>query len=1214
MKRLKTKILTVLIAVTLLFTSTSFQTLVAAAKTTKKVNVTNVTITKPTNKTLVLVKGKTYTLKTSVTPSNATNKKLEFTSSNQEVVSVSTKGKLKAIKNGSATISVKTTDGSKKVATLTVSVGVPVTKVKLNKTVITVEAESQAQLKVTVSPSKATVKTVKWTSSDSEIATVDSNGIVTANAEGRAKIIAIATDGSNKKDSCIIVVTEIKPTAITLSLASQTLKEKETFSLEAQIMPLNTKDKSVTWSSDNEAVATVDSNGKVEAIAEGKASITVTANGNDSVKATCQVTVTKAPIVIIGGGSTTGGSNTGGSTVEEPTAEVPTDEYDLVWSDDFTGTSLDMSMWNMEIHDPGWVNSELQAYTSSPDNIYVENGNLVIRALETVSGEAVSYSSGKVTTQNKEQFKYGKFEIKAKIPSGQGLWPAIWMMSDENLYGQWPKCGEIDIMEILGHEPNKLYSTVHYGAPHTEKQGTYLLENGTFADDYHVYSVEWEPSEMRFYIDGNLYHTVNDWFTKVEGQGEITYPAPFDQPFFLQLNLAVGGSWPGNPDDTTDFENAKLLVDYVKVFQLKSYDENVTKPVADVTLRDPDANGNYMINGNFDIAEDLADNKDWTLLTAGGGAATASIAQNLVSIDSTNFGTVSYAIQLVQPKLPMKKGGNYRLTYDAKASADRKIVVAVTAPEKNWIRYMQDTEVTLTTSLQSYSHDFSVTTESDINGRLEFNLGLLSSLANVEISNVKLVKFSETEIVEDHTKTILPDGNYIYNGAFQEGATRMEYWTVDNKVQGAVVAVTNIDNIRELKVEVPNTVLSISDVIVKQTELAISANKDYTLSFDAYGSEEKTIQTKIDGQTFDTAITATAQTFTYQFTTGNTVTSADLEFLLGIAGTTYIDNVKIVEAGMLINGDFASGFSGWEVYIDNTVSTKVTYAVDGLTENSAAAFTIDDSGDQAYKIQLKQNNVILEQGKWYRLTLDAKSDFSRKLMIALQRDGSVDNDWTPYGETVVDLGSNYENYEIIFQMLNNTDTKTILSISMGAVAGIQITDAHKICIDNVMLEETTEPVTPPAPGVNLISNGDFSQGQTNWIAAVSSPGAAEYSFADNKAVFNITNIGTIDWHIQLKQSGLVFEKDKVYQVKMKMTSSVARTVRLAYMSTSYAWYGGADVALLAGEAKEVDLTFTMNATTDQAADFVLSMGYLQDLAVNPGVITIENVSITEVVN
>ena len=142
------------------------------------------------------------------------------------------------------------------------------------------------------------------------------------------------------------------------------------------------------------------------------------------------------------------------------------------------------------------------------------------------------------------------------------------MPTDEDFYGQWPKCGEIDIMEVLGDNTGTTHGTLHFGEPHTQSQGTYRLTKGDFAREYHVYACEWEPGEIRFYVDDVLYFTEKDWFTKKDGADKAAYPAPFDQPFYMILNVAVGGSWVGYPDETTQFgENARLVVDYVRVYQ-----------------------------------------------------------------------------------------------------------------------------------------------------------------------------------------------------------------------------------------------------------------------------------------------------------------------------------------------------------------------------------------------------------------------------------------------------------------------------------------------------------------------------------------------------------------------------------------------------------------------------------------------------------------------
>ncbi|MBQ3940832.1 MAG: family 16 glycosylhydrolase [Oscillospiraceae bacterium] len=419
-------------------------------------------------------------------------------------------------------------------------------------------------------------------------------------------------------------------------------------------------------------------------------------------------------------------------------AAVPVpDGYNLLWHDEFDGTALDESLWNYEPHEPGWTNEELQEYTTSTDNVFVRDGSLVLKAIKSEKDGKPYYTSGKVTGQGKTQFVYGKVVARAKVPKGQGLWPAVWMMpQNESFYGQWPKCGEIDIMEVLGSNPGTAYGTVHYGEPHADQQGVFTLENGTFADDFHEYSVEWEPGEMRWYIDGNLYLTVNDWFTAAAGGDEREYPAPFNQKFFVQMNLAVGGTWPGNPDETTDFEHAEFLIDYVRVYRKPAYDVNVTKP--EKSYREALPDGNFIYNGNFAEQEDLTDDVNWKFLLFEGGQGSAEIRDNMIVIQTENEGTVDYSVQLVQPELPMIKGKKYRAVFDAWADTPRDIVVCVSAPNAGWIRYLQDTTLTVSDKQTTYTYEFEMNDKNDPNGRLEFNLGHRGSSATVYITNVRV--------------------------------------------------------------------------------------------------------------------------------------------------------------------------------------------------------------------------------------------------------------------------------------------------------------------------------------------------------------------------------------------------------------------------------------------------------------------------------------------
>ncbi len=447
------------------------------------------------------------------------------------------------------------------------------------------------------------------------------------------------------------------------------------------------------------------------------------------------------------GSKTDSSSKDDQSSVDQNSAveqQIPQyDGYSLLWNDEFDASELDMTAWNYEPHEPGWTNNELQEYTESKDNVFIRDGKLVLKAIKTKDENGADYyTSGKVTGQNKKDFMYGKVTVSAKVPEGQGLWPAIWMMpKDESYYGQWPKCGEIDIMEVLGNDTKTAYGTIHYGEPHAEQQKVYTLEEGSFSSDFHEYSVEWEPGEFRYYIDGNLYQTVNDWFTAVDGEDEKEYPAPFNQPFFVQLNLAVGGNWPGNPDASTDFDKAEFEIDYVRIYQKPEYDTNVKKP--EKNIRQPLEDGNYIYNGDFAEAEDLTDEINWKFLLFENGEGSAEIKDNTMIIKSEKAGDADYSVQLVQAELPMIKGKKYKVTFDAWADEERDIITCISAPTAGWGRYLPDTKLKLTTEKTTYTYDFEMTAKDDPNGRLEFNLGHRGSTATVYLANVRVEEITE---------------------------------------------------------------------------------------------------------------------------------------------------------------------------------------------------------------------------------------------------------------------------------------------------------------------------------------------------------------------------------------------------------------------------------------------------------------------------------------
>lgn len=741
------------------------------------------------------------------------------------------------------------------------------------------------------------------------------------------------------------------------------------------------------------------------------------------------------------------------------TEKTAASEYSLVWSDDFSGNTLDTSKWNYELHEPGWVNNELQRYTDSSDNIYVKDGKLVIQPVKTVDAATgnTAYTSGRITTQNKADFKYGKIEVKAKLPKGQGIWPAIWMMpTKEDLYGGWPKCGELDIMELLGNDPAKVYQTLHYSKTgvDVQSQGTQTLSSGNFSDAYHVFSMEWEPGKISFYVDGKLTKSESKWYTSTDGVGTITYPAPFDQEFYVILNVAVGGSWPGNPDATTDFSKAKMLVDYVKVYQKSSYNENVVLSETASTLREPDADGNYIVNSDFSTAEATDDSDGWFLKTQNGGAATATIANNAMTISLKSEGTVDYAVQAMQAGIPLSKGGQYRITFKAKAESNRTMIVRLDGPDLNYTKYIPDQTINLTTGYQTYTYDFTMDADTDANSRLEFNLGAQNCdnpTAAVQVKQVKLVKTGQLNVAEP-VKSSLPDGNYVYNGTFDQGTDRLENWKISaNKVKAAI-AVTNTDYVRELKVTVPSASKKLADVAVEQGSLALKAGESYILTFDARAAKAKTIQAAVAGKTYTVKLSTKTKQYKFEFTAASSLkaNTAVLKFLLGEAGTVYIDNVridKIMRPGdeMVQNGSFTEGMKGWSAYVDS--SAAAAYAA----EDGRITFDITNPGTQNWHVQLKQSGFSYEKGKTYRVKATFKSSVSRNVELALM--GNASKNYAYYGGTSIALTANQEfTYTGTFTMSADSDTAGDLVFSFGK-AGDAETPGGTVVLTGVSITE-----------------------------------------------------------------------------------------------------------------------------------------------------------------
>jgi beta-glucanase (GH16 family) len=400
---------------------------------------------------------------------------------------------------------------------------------------------------------------VSWDSSNTAVATVV-NGLVTGVAKGEAIIMA-ATDSvmavcNIKVNDAPVDGGSTDTETLVLSLSTLSLEVGNSVTLVAKS---SVEGAEIIWDSSNKTVATV-SNGKVTAKTVGKTTITVTTG---TAIASCEITVTE----------------TAPAGAQKP-------GYNLVWYDEFNGTSLNTSKWGYQTgtcdqygsfngadHNVNyWGNDELQYYTQ--DAVSVTDGALKITAKKQNMGDR-AYTSGRILTRDKASFTYGYFEARIKTPTGNGMWPAFWMLpqppnpnSIENEYGGWPANGEIDIMEAKGRLNNKVDTTLHFGkawdAHDYVTQETTLSSN---TDQWHTYAVDWTADAITWYVDGQSVLTVtkNRWWSQdASNQGQSM---PFDKPFYIIFNLAVGGNYDGGVAPDASFASASMYVDYVRVYE-----------------------------------------------------------------------------------------------------------------------------------------------------------------------------------------------------------------------------------------------------------------------------------------------------------------------------------------------------------------------------------------------------------------------------------------------------------------------------------------------------------------------------------------------------------------------------------------------------------------------------------------------------------------------
>jgi beta-glucanase (GH16 family) len=933
--------------------------------------------------------------------------------------------------------------------------------------------------------------------------------------------------------------------------------------------------------------------------------------------------------------------------------------WKLVWHDEFSGTEIDKGKWTFDIGNgfyaedgtfiSGWGNEELEYYKE--ENAYIENGKLIIEAkVEETSDDTGNYefTSAKLKTDGLFSKKYGKFEIRAKLPKGQGLWPAIWLLPQDNVYGGWAASGEIDIMEAAGSNPYAIGGAIHYGGEwpnNVFSAKKYEFKDGEEITDFHVYGLEWEPGEIRFYVDGYNYYTVNDWYSKGQNTAaNYTYPAPFDQEFYLILNLAVGGWYDGNPEDYSIFP-AKMEVDYVRVYELvgKDYREAVEPEYRPEELpqggKKPLEDGNLVYNNNYDGTgienvnidelyegiytdgiEGIENSDFWYFLTGEnegqtfGGQGTISIDStisdnNFAKIEISDVGSQNYSVQLIQD-VSLAKGNYYKLSFDAKASDTRDITIKIGGDDAHGWKAYSTESFSLENEIKSYEFIFQMLDDTDLDARLEFNLGLYDE--TVWIGNIRLETTEPLEEDENSEKEPLRDGNHIYNGTFDQGdSTRMTYWNFI--VDGADAKGTVDEETRELKVEIIDGGTDTSSIQLSQKGLKLTKLCEYEVAFDARAEEIRNIEVEVvneDGSVnySDTqviSLTKHMETYTFSFIMPEiTDTRGQLRFLIGDSEyDVYIDNVSMIKTSENIdyalvdlypleNGNFENGLENWEVFIASDYGIDNTQA-DVYSENGAANIFVENAGVNTWSIQLYQSDLDFTKGVTYEVSFDAQSTVDRPVEITIEN-----SSYYRYFSETVDLSNDMKTYN--FEFVMEEDDIVSLKFLLGNVNGATEKGEHTIIIDNVVCQvKNADQIAEEIEG-NLIINGTYEDGDNGWVTYIADwAGASGVIAVENeqmKAV--VDNEGSEFWHIQVAQGNFTVEEGRTYLLSFDAMSTVMRDVYaiVEHNGENYDKYL-LETVTLTNEIKTYSYEFKANVT-DSQAHLVFALGKIGDVDIS----------------
>jgi beta-glucanase (GH16 family)/putative cell wall-binding protein len=947
-------------------------------------------------------------------------------------------------------------------------------------------------------------------------------------------------------------------------------------------------------------------------------------------------------------GTTPGGDNGGGTEPSTPT-------WTMVWNDEFSGNSVDPAKWkfdegNWGVSDDGhpyqgWGNNEKQNYIAGDNNVTVKDGELIITAKKEQSndkyGGPYDYTSAKLKTKGLFSKQYGKFELRAKLPAGKGLWPAFWMMPEKELYGAWAASGEIDILEAWGSKTDTVRGTLHYGEmiPNNKNTGknsdqdpAFKAANPNFnTTDYHVYALEWEPGEIRWYIDGHLYQTQNSWYSKGVNQPvKYAFPAPFDKPYYMMLNLAVGGDWDGEPTAETLFPSS-MAVDYVRVYEKTgapyktAVDYTMVKEEYPSNAKLPLVDGNFVYNNNLDQDVAGVDNINgvpntayWTFLNLPAYKGEGSVAiepinnKNFAHISIGNQGNQTYSLQLIQ-RVTVGAVRAYKLTFDAKSAGARDIKVKIGGDEsRGWALYSKEYTVPLTEELKSYEYSFNMDSQTDLNARMEFNVGLDDK--DVWIGNVKLVEIERIS-TENDAKKPLATGEHIYNGSFDLGDTsRMNYWNF-NVNNGQAVASVNSDT-RELKVDVADGAQNTSEISLDQQGLELREKCTYKVSFKArVDAGDMPIQLQLtndDGsitysEIQEFALTTDMNEYSFEFKPSTTDRNSKLTIYLGgERKIVYLDNISMLRTqDYLVGGQLVENGT-----FDSTIDPWIINGASGNLEDGKTKINVTNIGSNPWDVQLLLKPLTLTKGHVYKVSFDVSSSVNRDIEAVLQKSSG---DYAVYSSTTVSTTSTKTHQEYEFTMDSDTDVQAQFVFNLGKVnSGAQ--GEHVVYFDNISLIDKTAANT----GNELLSNTTFETGIEPWIPTVGNwdggPGAdADISIEDEQVKFSVRNVGSEEWAVQLKSGFLTLTQGKTYKLSFDVKSSVQRDIKVIVQNgEEYNPTYFAQELTTVVQGKHYEYEFTMEDVTDSKVVLAFSAGKVGNSnTVGEHVIYLDNFSLIE---